>query len=126
MYTRFNRPANPILATLINLLAIAAAVGFMITIVALFSGTSDDSTQIVVYMIWFAVALLSAYAMHIGDVWGAYALGIATVGVTLYDFVQGSATIGGATLGLAVMFIVVDYITSHQPLETAHERETAS
>jgi hypothetical protein len=105
------RKIDPILLAFINMLGAASLMGFLYCLVVLLHGTSGlEGTYVALYMMWFALSLLSAYAMRKGDIWGSYALGIATVAITFLDLASGRATIGGATLGGLVIAIVASYI----------------
>ena len=108
-----NRRYNLDLLAILNMLGIASLLGFLYCLTVLLHGSFVfDQTSIVLYLLWFAVAYLSVSAMKHGDKWGAYALAVATVAITIYDLVNGFATIGGAMLGFTVMCIVMGYIQS--------------
>lgn len=110
------RKIDPVLLAFMNMLGAASLMGFLYCVVVLLHGTSGvESTNVALYMVWFALSLLSVYAMRKGDIWGAYALGIATVAITFLDLASGMATIGGATLGGLVIAIVVSYILTTTP-----------
>ena len=117
------RHYDPVLLALINMLGAASLLGFLYCLVALLHDTTMVKTDVALYMVWFAVSMLSVYVMRKGDIWGAYALGIATVAITVYDLARGMAKIGGATLGGIVIAIVVSYILTATPEE--HEDLTA-
>jgi hypothetical protein len=119
------RHIDPILLAFMDMLGAASLLGFLYCLVALLHGTMESTkTDIALYLLWFAVSLLSVYVMRKGDIWGAYALGIATVAIAVYDLVRGMATIGGATLGGLVIAIVVSYILTATP-ENGHHDLTA-
>jgi hypothetical protein len=107
------RRYEPNLLATLNILGIASLVGFLYCLTVLLHGTYYlDTTSIVLYMVWFCICWLSVTVMKRGDIFGAYALGIATIAVTIYDIVSGFATIGGALLGTIVILIIWDYIRS--------------
>ena len=107
------RHNDPILLALLNMLGVASLVGFLYCVLALLIGVHGRATiDICFYLIWFSVSMLSVVGMRAGSIWGAYALGIATGAITIYDFVKGNATIGGATLGILVVLIVALFIRS--------------
>lgn len=106
------RPYDGILLSLLDLMSVVSALGFMLCVFIFVRGNYQTSTQILAYLIWFATTMLSVYMMRRGDVWGAYALATATILLTLYELYLGTASWGGATLGLAVLFIVIEYLTS--------------
>jgi hypothetical protein len=105
---RFN---NPTLLVLLQMLGALSVTGFLYCLIILLHGVGTGAqADIVLYLVWFAVSVLSVYVMRRGDVWGAYALAIATILVGLYDITRNMATIGGASLGVMVMLLVLDYV----------------
>lgn len=112
---RIERTHPPLLEAALRLLLIASIVGLLycFLIVSQMAGIALDNGMWL-YVIWFAIAALSTYMMLNDDIWGAYALAIVTLAVTVFDIVRGAATIGGASLGLLVAIIIVGYIRSVQ------------
>ena len=105
------RQLDPTLLAILNLLGIVSIMGLVYCMLILLHGTFFiATTDLTLYLIWFAISYLSISIMKKGDIWGAYALGIATFVVTLYDLTQGHATLGGAMLGITVLSIVTYYI----------------
>jgi hypothetical protein len=105
------RHYDPNLLAIINMLGAASLMGFLYCLAVLLHGVSGFAiTDITLYMLWFAISLLSVYVMKKGDIWAAYALVIATVAISIYDLARGTATIGGATLGATVMLTAFTYI----------------
>lgn len=120
-----NRRYNLDLLALLNMLGIASLLGFLYCLTVLLHGAFIfDQTSVVLYLLWFAIAYLSVSAMKQNDRWGAYALALATVAITIYDLVNGFATIGGAMLGFSVMCIVMGYIQSGKVHENQNQKET--
>lgn len=112
------RHYDPILLAIINMLGVASLMGFLYCLAVLLHGIPGlAKTDVALYLVWFGISLLSVYVMKKGDIWGAYALGIATVAITIYDLARGIATIGGATLGATVMTVVVMYIKTATPID---------
>lgn len=106
-----NRRYDPILLATLNLLGVASLMGFLYCLIVLLHGSYVfETTAIMLYMLWFAICGLSVSIMKKGDISGAYALGIATIGITIYEFMNGLATIGGAISGTLVILIIINYI----------------
>lgn len=106
-----DRRFDPNLLAIFNVLGIASSMGFLYCLaVLLHGGYVIEIWSITLYMLWFAICWLSVTIMKQGDISGAYALGIATIAITIYEFVNGVATIGGAFLGTTVILIVIDTI----------------
>jgi len=117
------RHYDPILLALLNMLGIISAVGFLYCIAVLLLGVANaNKLDTMMYAIWFAISLQSVISMQRGDLWGAYALGAATIGLTVYDLVNGNASLGGALLGLLVILIVVIYLHA-APLKNSDENK---
>lgn len=109
------RRYDPVLLASLKMLRAASAVGFALCILVLLHGGSGlAKTDVALYLVWFGISMLSVHVMLKSDIWGAYALGIATVAITFYDLARGMTTIGGATLGILVFTIIVWYIRSSQ------------
>jgi hypothetical protein len=68
--------------------------------------------QLLLYGGWFALSAVCVFAMLRQRKWGAYGLAIATLIVTVVDIRQGTATFGGACLGLVIAILIVDYLTT--------------
>jgi hypothetical protein len=108
-YTK--RYLDPVLIAFLNMLGVISFMGLLYCMVALLSGKQGiERTDAALYMVWFSISILSVYVMRLGDVWGAYALGIATLAISVYDLVWGVATLEGAMLGILMMFIIYTYI----------------
>lgn len=101
---------DPLLLALLNLLGFISTMGFLLCVIVLLHGQPNfGHSGVTIYAVWFAISVLSVYVMRQGDIWGAYALGIATIAITLYDIVNGVATLGGAILGILVIMILIMY-----------------
>lgn len=121
-----NRRYDSNLLAILNMLGIASILGFLYCLTVLLHGSFNmEPSSIVLYMLWFVISFISVSLMKQGDHWGAYALGIATLAITIYDLVNGFATIGGAVLGITVMLIIIGFIrTSPQAQSTMDTRLT--
>ena len=121
------RHYDPILLASLNMLGIASLLGFLYCVIALLSGnTGFAKTDVALYLVWFGISVLSVYVMRLGDIWGAYALGIATVAITIYDFVRGMASVEGALLGILVMLIIYSYVKETTPLDESEKTHSAA
>jgi len=107
------RDERTMLTATLNLLGVISLTGALYCLYTLLhGGILNPSTDITLYMVWFTISWLSVTVMKTGDIWGAYALGIATGIVGIYDLMQGAATIGGATLGAMIFIIISLYMAS--------------
>ena len=106
-----NRHYDPNLLAIMNLLGAASLMGFLYCLfVLLHGGFMLDPSAVFLYLLWFAISFISVHLMKRGDVWGAYALGIATLALSIYEIVRGTASIGGAALAAFVMLLLISYI----------------
>lgn len=71
---------------------------------------SSANGRLVLYVSWFAVASASAEAILNWLKLGVYILVAATAIVTVVEVISGTATLGGASLGLLVAFVMVVYL----------------
>jgi hypothetical protein len=121
------RRYDPILLALLNMLGVASLIGVIYCLYALLGGLeSINKTDVALYLVWFSVSVLSVYVMRMGDIWGAYALGIATVAITIYDLVRGMASVEGALLGILVMLIIYSYLKETTPLDESEKTHSAA
>ena len=66
-----NRRYNLDLLAILNMLGIASLLGFLYCLIVLLHGSFIfDQTSVVLYLLWFGVAYLSAASMKHGDVLG--------------------------------------------------------
>lgn len=121
------RQYDPMLLELIRVLGQVSGIGFLLCLAALLHGQSAFSAeQLVLYIVWFAVSILSSYVMRKGDVWGAYALLIVTVLVALHDILSGLARWEAAILSVLVFGIIAEYlISAHEPRESERQQVEA-
>ncbi|MEL6308297.1 MAG: hypothetical protein AAFQ52_09150 [Chloroflexota bacterium] len=107
------RDERTALTATLDLLGVISLTGALYCLyLLLYFGLLYPSSDFSLYMVWFTISWLSVIVMKQGDIWGAYALGIATVIVGIYDLVQGAATIGGATLGAIIFITLALYVAS--------------
>lgn len=71
-----------------------------------------------VYFLWFGCSAVCAYIMGRGHIIGAYTLALVTIVVTLFDMASGNANLGGASLGLLIIFIVAHYAQAEERART--------
>jgi len=108
------RKRDPQVTALFIILAIVSALG-AVYCAAVLSGIQSiplhiSSAELALYTAWFVVAIVSAVAILEWKKWGIYALGIATLIVTIVNIAQGSATWGGASLGVLIAFVLFVYL----------------
>lgn len=102
---------NPELRTMLRLFQIVAAVSLMMGLATLARDTASIADwMLLLYLSWFTLAIVSIEAIFRYLKAGVYTLLLATLVVTLAEIIQGSATLGGASLGLLVIFIFTVYI----------------
>jgi hypothetical protein len=119
------RRFDPSVLALVNLLGIVSGFGFFYCLFALLSDyQAIVKMDAALYLVWFGISMLSVSVMRRGDKRGAYALGIATGAITLYDLARGMATLGGALLGILVLLIVYSYIKTTTPLDASDMQVT--
>lgn len=70
-------------------------------------------TSLALYGAWFILSVESTEAMIQGWRWGAGLLGGATLFITIADMMRGEATLGGATLGLLILVLIVAYLRDY-------------
>ncbi len=105
------KQSDPTLKAILHLLSIVSLMGFLYCLLVLLHGAFViETTDVTLYLIWFGISYLSANIMKHGDILGAFALGIATIAITVYDLIHGQATLGGAMLGLVVLTIIIMYV----------------
>lgn len=110
------RQLDPTLSELIRAFQMVTVLGYVYCMaVLLLDANSNAVIPTAVYALWFVIAGLSAHVMLKGDLAGVYGVGISTALLTVYDIVRGAATLGGATLGLLVLFMMVYYLVGTTP-----------
>jgi hypothetical protein len=111
-----NRKRSTELTAILAIFEAVSLLGLVYCLLALTglqSAQATPSWRWVFYGGWFAVSAVCVYTMLHWKKWGAYGLAAATLIVTLVDIVQGSATWGGASLGLLIAFVVAVYLRPH-------------
>lgn len=102
---------NPELRAVLRLFQIVATCGLVLSVATLAGQTASNAgTRHMLYITWFAIAVVSIEAILHWIKAGVYALALATLVVTVVDVFAGVATPGGASLGLLVAFILFVYL----------------
>jgi hypothetical protein len=110
MQTLRNRH-TPEMRVMLRTLQIVALAGLVIGIVTLAKATAPYAEwRLMLYISWFAIAVISAEAILYWLKAGVHALLGMTLLVTLIELVSGSASLGGASLGLLMIVILVGYL----------------
>ncbi|MFW5691805.1 MAG: hypothetical protein ACOCX3_00485 [Chloroflexota bacterium] len=108
---RYVSKLTPELRVMLRLFQIVALLGLGHSIMTLAGGTTSKVDWLqMLYTTWFALAVVSIEAILYQIRAGVITLVIATLAVAIAELLAGVATIGGASLGLLVFFIVVVYI----------------
>ncbi|RMG69723.1 MAG: hypothetical protein D6711_18925 [Chloroflexi bacterium] len=99
------------LRILLRLIQIVAAISLMFGIATLARDTASIADwMLLLYLTWFTLAIVSIEAIFRWLKVGVYTLILATLVVTLVEILTGRATIGGASLGILVAYIIIVYI----------------
>lgn len=98
------------LFTTLRLLEILALVGliYCVFVLMVFNSTMDASALILGG--WFMTSAICLHLMRHNHRWGAYGLGIATLIVTVIDIINGQASLGGASVGVLILFVLLAYL----------------
>jgi hypothetical protein len=105
-----NRTHSPETRLALRFFQIVAAIGLLYGLALLAGDAPNANYRHIVYTLWFGVTVVSIEAILNWLKTGVYALVTMTVVVTLVDILEGVATLGGATLGLLVAFVIVVYL----------------
>lgn len=111
-----DRNFNTELKAILAAFEVVSLLGLMYCLLALAGLQSTPfiaAWKLAFYGGWFALSAICVYAMLHWKKWGAYGLATATLAVTLVDIWQGSATWGGACLGLLIAVLVAAYLRPH-------------
>ncbi|TVR20762.1 MAG: hypothetical protein EA396_09805 [Anaerolineaceae bacterium] len=99
------------LRRLLRFVQIVSVLGFLYSIAALTQGTAPNAAWLhVLYTSWFLLAIVSAQAVIYRLKAGAITLAIGTIAVMIGELVGGVASIGGASLGLFVAYLIIAHI----------------
>jgi len=102
---------DPIILATLRLLEFASFVGAIYCAIGLMMGEFIISNvSLALYGLWFILCVEATEAMIQGWRWGAGLLGGVTLFITGVDLVRGEATLGGATLGLLILIVIVAYL----------------
>ena len=104
---------DAITTVLLEFFEMISFIGLLFCLLALTHGVVGFAVKgLILYTVWFAVALIGVYAMKRGDHWGAYGILAATLAITIFDIITGKSNIGGASLGLLVLIVIGIYLRS--------------
>ncbi len=67
-------------------------------------------TELALYTGWFVAAVVSAIAIMQWKKWGVYTLALATLIVSIVTILQGTATLGGASLAALIILALIIYL----------------
>ena len=102
---------RPEYRTVLRIFQLSAVMGLLISLVMLARNSAPNAElRHVLYTTWFAITIVSIEAILHWLKVGVYALGLATATVTLVELLEGVATLGGASLGFLVAFILITYL----------------
>ena len=104
---------DPIVMATLVLLAIISPLGLIYCLLGLVGGQSSPVAGGSNLLLPTFSSALSVFAMLRGRRWGAYLLGSATLLITLIDIASGTATWGGASLGLVIAVMIMAYLRSN-------------
>lgn len=97
--------------TVLRTVQMVATVGFVYSLATLARAAAPIAEwRLILYTTWFAITVVSIEAILRWMKAGVYALVLATLAVTVTDMFEGVATVGGASLGLLIAFIIVGYV----------------
>lgn len=104
-------PHDPIILATLRILEFVGFVGVIYCAIGLLSGDfiiADASLAL--YGAWFILCVEATEAMIQGWRWGAGLLGSTTLAITVIDLMRGEATLGGATLGILIVVLIIAYM----------------
>ena len=102
---------TPEVRVVLRMLQIVAVIGLCSGVLTLARMSAPNAEfRHLLYISWFAIAILSVEAILHWIKAGVYALFWMTLLVTAVEFVQGNASLGGASLGLVLAVILVGYL----------------
>ena len=102
---------KPEYRAVLRIFQLFAVMGLLISLVMLARNTAPNAElRHMLYTTWFVITIISIEAILHWLKIGVYTLGLATAMITLVELLEGVATLGGASLGLLVAFILVVYL----------------
>jgi hypothetical protein len=105
---------DPIILATLRLLEFISFVGVIYCAMGLMIGDFIvPEASLALYGAWFILCVEATEAMIQGLRWGARLLGGATLFITAVDLVRGEATLGGATLGILILMLIVAYLRDY-------------
>jgi Na+/H+ antiporter NhaA len=102
------RQHQPVLRVFLRMLQVGSVLGAIYTIAL--TAAREPDWQWMLYASWFAIAAVSAEAILHWIKAGVYVLVLATLVVSFVELGAGTATLGGASLALLLLFVLVTYI----------------
>lgn len=108
---RLRERHSPDTRMMLRSVQIVSILGLLLGVITLAGTTAPNADwRLLLYITWFAIAIISVEAILYWVKAGIYALLLMTLAVTVADVSQGVATIGGGMLGLLVVTILVGYL----------------
>lgn len=107
------RKRAPEFSALLSLMEVVSVLGVIYILLVLARQQSIIPIQreiLVLYGVWFLVSGVSVYGILKWKKWGVYALAASTAVVTVVDVLRGTASLGGASLGLVVVVVLAVYL----------------
>jgi len=105
---------DPIVLATLRLLEFVSFVGVLYCAMGLMmGGFVINEASLALYGAWFILCVEATEAMVQGWRWGAGLLGGVTLFITIVDLMRGSATLGGATLGLLILILIIAYLRDY-------------
>lgn len=105
---------DPIVLATLRLLEFISFIGVIYCATGLMvGGFIVPDASLALYGAWFILCVEATEAMIQGWRWGARLLGGATLFITAVDLVRGEATLGGATLGIVILILIVAYLRDY-------------
>ncbi len=102
---------NPQLRLLLRFIQVVAGLGLTYSVLTLARNNAPNAEWLhLLYTSWFILALVSAQAILYRLKAGVVVLAGSTLVVMIAELVSGTASIGGASLGLFVAFLIGVYI----------------
>ena len=104
--TMLERKHDPTVQSILLLIGAVSALGlaYSLLVLAGYQTTSETGSQWAVYGLWFATSIACIAGILHWKRWGVYGFAVATVGISVYNVVRGTATLGGASMALLVTF----------------------
>jgi hypothetical protein len=110
---------NPQSRSLLRFIQMSAVLGFIYGALTLARDTAPNADGLQwLYTSWFILAVFSTQAILYGLKMGVVILAVSTLVVMVAELLVGVASVGGASLGMLVAFLIAVYIVPEW--ETLH------